>query len=53
MVKDYDFCLVYEETEVGRGRFSPLFYWEYIDGVEAFGNTGIFRQNVLAYLKCL
>lgn len=53
VVKVYYFCLVYEKMEVGRGRFSPLFYWEYINGVEAFGNMGIFRQTVLAYLKCL
>lgn len=47
MLKDYYFCLVYEETEVERDRFSLLFYWKNTSGMEAFGNVGILDKLCL------
>lgn len=52
MPKDYYFCLLFEETELGSDRFSLLFYWENTSGVEAFGKVGISRQAVPTHVKC-
>lgn len=52
VLKNYYFCLVYGETEVGKNHFSLLFYWKSNSGMEAFGNTGIFRQAVPTHVKC-